>query len=57
MKNHKEKNFTFGESDDEGAFIVLRFIFIERVQFRTFIYRVVENSTGYPNISLLFQKC
>ncbi len=57
MKKHEEKNYISGESDDEGAFTVLKFIFSGRVQFRTFIYRVVENSSGYPNISLLFPKC
>jgi hypothetical protein len=55
-EKNDEKNFISGESDDEGAFIVLKFIFSKRVQFRTFIYSVVENSTGYPKISLLFQK-
>ncbi len=57
MKNHEDKNYIFGESDDEGALIVLKFIFSERVQFKTLIYGVVQNSTGYPNIYLLFQKC
>jgi hypothetical protein len=38
-----------GESDNEGAFTVLEFIFSEHVQFKTYIYRVVENSTGYLN--------
>ncbi len=57
MKNHEDKNYIFGESDDEDAHIVLKFIFSDRVQFRTFIYRVAENSTGYPDIYLLFQKC
>ena len=52
-----EKKCISGESDNEGAFIVHEFIFSERVQFRTLIYEVVENSTGYPNIYLLFQKC
>jgi hypothetical protein len=61
----KEKNYSkitgkkciFGESDNEGAFVVLRFIFGEQAQFNMFIYTFVENSSGYPNISLLFQKC
>ena len=57
MKNHEEKNYIPGESEDEGALIVLKFIFSERVQFRTLIYKVAENSMGYPNIYLLFQKC
>ena len=39
-----------GESDDEGAFTVLEFIFSEEVQLKVYIYTVVENSTGYPNI-------
>ncbi len=52
-----EKKCIFGESDNEGAFVVLEFIFGEQVQFNMFIYRFVENSSGYPNISLLFQKC
>ncbi len=38
------------ESDDEGVFTVLEFTFREQVQFETYIYRVVENSSGYPNI-------
>jgi hypothetical protein len=39
-----------GESEDEGAFTVHELIFSEQMQFKTYIYRVVENSTGYPNI-------
>jgi hypothetical protein len=44
------KKTIFGESEDDGAFTVLEFIFNGQVQFKTCIYRVVENSTGYPNI-------
>jgi hypothetical protein len=40
----------FWESGNEGAFTVLKFIFSEQMQFKTFIYRVVENSAGLPNI-------
>ena len=57
MKNHEEKNFISGESDDESASVVLKFIFSDRVQFGTLLYRIVENSTDYPNLSLLFEKC
>jgi hypothetical protein len=39
-----------GESDDEGAFDVLEFIFRDQIQCKTYICRVVENSMGYPNI-------
>ncbi len=39
-----------GESDDGGAFSVLDFVISEQVQFKTFIYRFAENSTGYLNI-------
>ncbi len=59
-KNYKKimgKKCIFGEPNDEGAFVVLEFIFGEQVQFNVFIYRVIENSLGYPNISLLFPKC
>ncbi len=42
----------FRESDKEGALTLLEFIFYEQMQFKTsiYIYRVVENSMGYPNI-------
>ncbi len=40
----------FGESDNEGAFNVLEFIFMGQVQLKRYIYRVVENSAGYPNL-------
>ena len=50
------KKWISGESEDEGAFLVLIFIFSEQLRFRTYIYRVVENSTGYPNIYLFFSK-
>ncbi len=46
----KKQKCISGESEDEGAFTVHEFIFSEQVQFKTYIYRVVENSTGYPNI-------
>ncbi len=39
-----------GESHDEGAFTVFELIFNKQVQFKMFIYRVVDNSMGYPNI-------
>jgi hypothetical protein len=39
-----------GKSDDKGAFDVLEFIFKEKIQFKTYICRVVENSMGYTNI-------
>jgi hypothetical protein len=44
------KKTIFGESENDGAFTVLELIFSEQVQFKTCIYRVVENSMGYPNI-------
>ena len=50
MKKHEEKKCISGESHDEGAFTVFEFIFSKQVQFKMYIYRVVENSTGYPNI-------
>jgi hypothetical protein len=37
LKKMAEKNYIFGESDDERAFTVLEFIFIEQIQFKTFI--------------------
>jgi hypothetical protein len=40
----------FLESDDEGAFDMLEFIFRGQIQFKTYICRVVENFMGYPNI-------
>ena len=55
MKKHEEKNYASEEFQDGGASVVLEFIFSERLQFRTFIYEVVEISTGYPNIFLLSQ--
>ena len=50
MKKHEEKKCISGESHDEGAFTSFEFIFSEQVRFKMYIYRVVENSTGYPNI-------
>jgi hypothetical protein len=50
MEKHKEKVCTYAESGSEGGFTVLEFIFCEHVQFRTSIYRVVENFTGYADI-------
>jgi hypothetical protein len=43
----KEEEMHFWESGNEGAFTVLELIFSEQMQFKTFIYRVVENSAGY----------
>ncbi len=54
MKINKKN---FGESEDDGALTVLQFIFSEQVQFKKCIYRVVENSMGYPNTYLFFSKC
>jgi len=51
------KKTIFEESEDDGAFTVFEFIFSEKVQFKTCIYRVVEKATGYPNIYLFFSKC
>ena len=50
MNEEGVKNAFPEESDKEGTFIVLQFIFSEQMQFKMYIYRVVENSTGYPNI-------
>jgi hypothetical protein len=47
------KKTIFGESEDQGAFTVFGFIFSKQIQSKTNIYRVVENSMGYPNIYLL----
>jgi hypothetical protein len=44
------KKTIFGESEDEGAFTIFGFIFSKQIQFKTHIYRVVENSMGYSNI-------
>jgi hypothetical protein len=49
FENLNEK-WNFGESDDEGAFNALEFIFKGQMQLKMHIYRVVENSTGYPNL-------
>ncbi len=49
-ENKKNKRCISGESDDEGAFIVLEFLFSKQLQFKAYIYRVVENSMDYPNI-------
>jgi hypothetical protein len=38
------------ESDAKGTFDVLEFVFREQIQFKIYIYRIVENSVGYPNI-------
>ncbi len=46
----REKTRIFGESDDESVFTSFQFIFNEQVRFKVFIYRVVENFTGYSNI-------
>ena len=40
----------FGESDDEGAFIVLEFNSNGQVQFKAPMCRLVENFTSYKNI-------
>jgi hypothetical protein len=40
----------FWESNYEGVFNVLEFIFKEQIQFKTYVYKLVENFTGYPNI-------
>ena len=50
LKQNKQKRCISGESHDEGAFTVFEFIFSEQVQFKMYLYRVVENSMGYPNI-------
>ena len=42
--------WTFLKSDDEGVFNALEFIFNGQMQLKRHIYRVVENSTGYPNL-------
>ncbi len=51
------KKTIFGESEHVGAFTVFGFIFSKQIQSKTYIYRVVENFMGYPNIYLLFSKC
>ncbi len=40
----------FWKSDYEGFFNVLEFIFKRQVQFKTYVYKFVENSKGYPNM-------
>jgi hypothetical protein len=40
----KEQKCIFGESDDEGALTELEFIFSKQVRFKTYMYRVAENS-------------
>jgi hypothetical protein len=44
------EKYISGESDDEGAFDALEFIFKGQIQFKACIFGVVENSMGYPNI-------
>ncbi len=48
--NENKQKTIFGESEDEGAFTIFGFIFSKQIQFKTHIYRVVENSMGYSNI-------
>ena len=48
-KNEGKKCIS-GESHHKGAFTLFKFIFNKQVQFKMYLYRVVENSTGYPNI-------
>ena len=50
MNEEGIKKCISGESDDEGASTVLEFILCKQVQFKMYIYKFVENSTGYPNI-------
>jgi hypothetical protein len=40
----------FWESDYEGVFNVLEFIFKRQIKFKTYVYKFVENLTGYPNM-------
>jgi len=49
MKKKQKKSIS-GESDDEGVFVVLEFVFGKQVQFKMFIQGFVENFTGYPNM-------
>jgi hypothetical protein len=49
MNEEGRKQYISAESDDHGAFTCLHFL-SEEEDFKTNIYRVVENSTGYPNI-------
>ena len=48
--NEKEQKWNFQKSDNEDAFTVFELIFSKQVQFNVYMYRVVENSKGYPNI-------
>ncbi len=40
----------FWKSDYDGVFNGLKFIFKRQVQFKTYVYRFVENLKGYPNM-------
>jgi hypothetical protein len=49
-----EQKMRFRESVIEGVFTVRALLFSEQMQFKTQIYRVVDNSALYQNIELLF---